>query len=267
MNIVKDTFTKYWNIAETIPGWMNKSSYGYFNCFFDFQFMQHYQGDILELGTYYGRSASTYIYNIHNQEKIYLVDSMMTTYLDNLKINLSKFGNIANITYFDGDSNKLLDQLDNKKLFHKMRFIHIDANHVAQYMFNDIKTADNLLLSNGILAIDDFFNFLYPELTECIYNYLFLNPYNFKIFFVAANKAYLCRPEYFSQYYNYTLKYLPKNMLSIGLPIQINKSSSLGDCLSLSAFDSNELKARGDDKHKLIDIITSVNESSIIENI
>lgn len=119
-------------------------------------------------------------------------------------------------------------------LLNSFRFFHIDGCHSGKNIYKDLSLVDNLVSSDGIVVVDDFFSFTYPQITESLYKYLQMNPYSFRIFCVGFNKAYLCRPEYFNKYYSHCLNKLQIEFIKMQMYICIKKTSGLGDSYTLS---------------------------------
>lgn len=73
------------------------------------------------------------------------------------------------------------------------RFIHIDASHGFQETFAELKIAEELLGTSGIVAMDDFANLHYSQNIAAIFKYLFTTPSQLTPVVVTDEKAYLCR--------------------------------------------------------------------------
>ena len=74
-----------------------------------------------------------------------------------------------------------------------LRWVHIDGEHTGYATAADLQTAAYLLSENGVICVDDFFSFKYPQLTAAVYQFLLNNPFSFKMFLLSANKCYICR--------------------------------------------------------------------------
>src|SRR3974377_1211837 len=72
------------------------------------------------------------------------------------------------------------------------RWCHIDGDYTGYFTSQDLHTAAHLVGERGIICVDDFFNFRYPQLTAAVY--LFLSDFQtrFRMLFCGANKCYLC---------------------------------------------------------------------------
>lgn len=131
------------------------------------------QGDLLEIGVWYGRSAILTGYLKNNQEQLHVNDlfgQLPTT--DSGKKELEQAGPIQLPTVADflanyhrfhdsdpsihpGPSTALTGALKD----HSFRFIHIDGSHTQEAVEHDINLAKDLLKEEGIVVFDDFANF------------------------------------------------------------------------------------------------------------
>ncbi len=55
---------------------------------------------------------------------------------------------------------------------HSFRWIHVDGDHKAQTVENNLRLASQLLAEKGIICVDDFFNPRYPQLTYAVHEFL-----------------------------------------------------------------------------------------------
>ena len=101
---------------------------------------------------------------------------------------------------------------------------------------NDLELAADLIHENGIICVDDFFNFRYPQLAAATYRFLFDRQADFQMFFAGSNKCYICRSSAFRQYDDILRSELPAALDRRGLDLQINRSSyaSDGGCFTIS---------------------------------
>lgn len=220
----------------TINGWFSPASHGLFSFYLDFQNKQNINGNLGEIGVWEGKSACIICNYSKENEKIVLIDPLIEKNSENIFRNIDAVCRRIpeNIELNNCISDNFLNH-DTSLLRKSFRFFHIDGCHTGTNVYSDLELADVLLHEDSILVVDDFFNPSYPQITEALYKYLFLNPYKFRLFFNGFNKAYLCRPGKYSFYYSYTFENLQKEMLSKGMAFTIKKTSSIGDSYTLSA--------------------------------
>lgn len=252
---------------SSMNGWFDSFSLTIFDILLNLQSNNEIFGNILEIGVWEGKSASTFVDMLQDREKIFLIDPILKKKKDIIITNFNKIIDISDedFLFFEMTSEDFKTKILTKDIIHSFRFIHIDGNHTAEGIYKDLELADLLLLDNGIVAIDDFFNMAYPQITEALLYYIFSNPYKFRIFLCGFNKVYLCRPGIYSKYYTYVISYFQKEFRNRNKQVSINKTSSLGDSfiISLTDFhlgDCNEKGIRGPDWQKNnIEIIADIN--------
>lgn len=81
------------------------------------------------------------------------------------------------------------------------RFIHIDGSHRSPDVIHDLQLANDILNDFGIIAFDDFYNVLWPGVTEGFFRY-FMDQENPELVPIGycSNKLFLSRPS-FAQLY------------------------------------------------------------------
>lgn len=222
---------------DKMSGWLSPASHGIISFLFDYQSKINIVGNIGEIGVWEGKTASIICNYCRDEESVFLIDPIISNNqetilrnIDDLCRKLPKSLYLCNIL-----SEKFLTIYNDSNLFNSFRFFHIDGCHTGSSVFSDMKLVDKLLSNNSVLVIDDFFNPGYPQITEAVYRYVFEYPYSFRIFFVGFNKAYLCRPGCYTMYYSHCINNLQQSMLNKKMAITIKKTSSIGDCYTLSA--------------------------------
>ncbi len=93
-----------------------------------------------------------------------------------------------------------------------LRWIHIDGEHTGYATAVDLSTAAYLLSADGIICVDDFFSFKYPQLTASVYQFLLDNPFAFKMFLISANKCYICRSNSLQMYDDHIRNHVIEDM-------------------------------------------------------
>ena len=232
---MKDFFEKA-KIIESMDGWINRESHAIFDFLFEFQKSNKLNGNLMEIGVYHGKTSAIMSEFVEQDEKLFMVDPWLEAYKSEILKNLESYSQIEQnkLKMLPISSQDLIRDIDNQ-LYGSFRFIHIDGNHTAQFLYNDLITADKLLNSvYGIVAIDDFMCYLYPQVTECVYTYLHLNPFSFRLILTGYNKAYLVRPTYYSKLYKFIYNFLIGKLNDKKIYSILVKSSSLGDSYTLS---------------------------------
>ena len=132
-----------------------------------------------------------------------------------------------------GDSFQLL-RMDSRDLhtdplmvdgFERFRWIHIDGEHSARAVINDLTIANSLLADGGIVCVDDYFNWLYPQVTEAVNRHVRENPDQFALFLCGYNKAYLARPHHVHRWLEYCQGELAQDLESRGVEATLAKTT------------------------------------------
>ena len=93
-----------------------------------------------------------------------------------------------------------------------LRWIHIDGEHTGYTTRADLDTAAALISKNGLICVDDFFSFKYPQLTAAVYSFLQENPFKFRMIMASANKCYICHTAWADRYNAYIRDHAVKEM-------------------------------------------------------
>ncbi|MCP4394279.1 MAG: class I SAM-dependent methyltransferase [Alphaproteobacteria bacterium] len=224
---------------ESIEGWFFNISHGIFDSLLQFQTENTtIQGHLGEIGVFKGKSASIIAKHTKSHEDLFLIDPTISINEAIIRKNISNICKDKppnNISVFPTTSECFKTQDNINKYLRNTRFFHIDGCHTGEAVDNDLDIAHDLLSNEGIVVLDDYFNIIYPQITEALYNYLYRYPYRFKIFLCGNNKAYLCRPKEFSLYYNYCMTTLQQDMLRRKITLNIMKTSGIADSHTISA--------------------------------
>jgi hypothetical protein len=143
-------------------------------------------GHIVELGVFKGRSAMLLSGHLRPDEKLILVDpeSYVSDELPSMGAS-TKFLKLTSETF---RGSPLYRELSSS-----VRFLHIDSSHQYRTTLAEMRMADDLLSSDGIVCLDDFTNLHYSQILPAIFKYLFTTRTNLRVFLVTNEKCYLCR--------------------------------------------------------------------------
>ena len=184
------TFAKYNSIKERAEGYFSDQSAAIFDIFLLGQQQLNMRGDMLEIGVYKGRSATMSAMHLRPDEKFYLVDC--SDHLDDAKKNLDPILQGRGIYHKQRSCVMTVDSIGMK--MRSSRWVHIDGGHTGNDVVTDIELCEKTLSDAGVMVLDDFFNPMYPQLTEAVYAYLSANRFKLTMFLIGYNKAYLTRP-------------------------------------------------------------------------
>ena len=78
----------------------------------------------------------------------------------------------------------------------KVRLASIDGGHTAECAYSDLKLIDAVMHDYGIIALDDYFNEDWPDVSTGAARYLLESDTRFRPFAVAPNKLFLATEEF-----------------------------------------------------------------------
>ena len=131
------------------------------------------RGDLLEIGSYCGRSTALMGGYIREGERLFVCDAFEANTDDPYEDKPSPEALMANLIKVNGEAirNKIVIhnclsndlQLEAEQRF---RFIHIDGGHSADQVYADLQKCGPRVLSGGIMVMDDYQHPDWPGVTE-----------------------------------------------------------------------------------------------------
>jgi len=215
-----------WDKIDAIPGWFMFQSYCVWRALLDQQ--TGTTGDLFEIGVWRGRSASVLANYRKGAEKLYLCDLRLDEAAVRTAIQSTGI-EPANLVGLSGPSADLPAKLDLKAMHQSVRWFHIDGEHTGTAVYRELEFANQIVNTQGIVVIDDFFSPRYPANTTEVIRYMEKNPFHFRLLMVGFNKAYLCRPEALPRYMDFMLEGMPKSMRRYGWKGTIYKTTGPWD--------------------------------------
>lgn len=174
-----DSYTKGFSKINSIKGWFNIDDYHHFHLILSLQNNLGVKGDLLEIGTYFGRSACMMASMLKDDQKIFLCDAFLTDTEDNYSEKPTETDLLKNLKevlpQLNLDSVLIKNCLStNLKLSPEQtfRFIHIDGGHQFEQVLFDLKLSDSHLVINGVIAIDDYEHIDWPGVTRGVNTFL-----------------------------------------------------------------------------------------------
>jgi predicted O-methyltransferase YrrM len=176
---------------SSIPGFSYQESFAIWDFLLNLQHEFRVGGDLMEIGVYYGKSAALLAMHAQKEEEIFLVD--FTDFVDHAKTTVEKIKCEKVSVLKVKSSDPHIWKLANTRA-RSLRWIHIDGDHKAETVQNDLLLAIALLNDDGIICVDDFFNSRYPGLTYAVCIFLEQHRNELQMFLCGFNKVYLVRP-------------------------------------------------------------------------
>jgi Methyltransferase domain len=121
------------------------------------------------------------------------------------------------------------------------RWIHIDGDHDAHSVTNDLRVAELFLADRGVICVDDFFSGRYPQLTAAVYKFLFDTAPLYRMVLCGAGKCYLVRSADYTLYEGLIRKHLAGHLHGRGQSFTIHKSTYAHDmgCFSIGPREAD----------------------------
>ena len=206
-------FLRFQKEFSSLPGFTIPESMMVWDFLLELQSQTWPPASMLEIGVYHGQSAMMLALHCKPEEMVLLVDP--TDYVEEARKNLSRFKaakfEIIKARSADGQSWAL-----SSRYTHALRWIHIDGDHKAEAVWNDLSLANQLLADAGIICVDDFFNFGYPQVTYTVCQFLEQNSAQLQLFLCGFNKGYLARPGAIQKYLQAIREGLARGMIARG---------------------------------------------------
>lgn len=177
------------------------------DCLLGCQAKKEINGHMLEIGVYKGRSALLSALHINPKEEFVLIDG--TPFIHEAEKSLKSLLGKRGVWINQMSYQLTAGDLKKEKGF---RWIHIDGEHTGRAVTHDLEITEPLLSDFGMLVLDDFFNPMYPQLTEAVFAWLAANRYRLSIILCGWNKAYLCRPQTAPFYRSFIIKQLAEEI-------------------------------------------------------
>jgi hypothetical protein len=191
---MNDFFRMKNRVNREFEGYIPDFQIALLDALLSFQNNNQIEGDLLELGTYKGKTASILCWR-KQSSYVYLVDKFF-------HFTTSEWEKLLDIdpkvNFIQGSTEEkgILRQLSKTRF----RFSHCDTSHSYFDTSNDLGIAAKTLSKGGIICVDDFANLDYPGVLPAVYGFLFKNKRKFRIFLTSKQKVFICRLEDFEMY-------------------------------------------------------------------
>lgn len=230
-----------------IPGYFDDNDIYIWNFLFEQQEALGISGGFLEIGLLCGKSSLFGSLYMKPEEPVCLIDccpGAVGTILE----KVSAFHPENNIG-IGAYSRTLKSNRELMAMQQKFRFVHIDGDHTGYSLTNDLEATVDLVSEFGIVALDDFMNPSYPQLTAAVYHFLFKNQFQWKMVLNAGAKCYLVRAHAYDAYEKLIREKLPQALEANKRPQTLRRSSYSHDygCFSLVLPDPSGRKLIGMD--------------------
>lgn len=227
-------FDRYLVAHAQTEGWFGVEAAALWDTLLTAQREQGIVGDLLEIGVWHGKSAALAAMHVdRSRERLWLVDLWLKE--EEVRATLARVGAAypEDIQVRRCDSRSL--SRDRALRRERFRWIHIDGEHTADAVSSDLELARRLLDPRGIICIDDFFNWMYPQVTSAVFETLRRRRRQLTLFLCGFNKAYVCATRFADTYLSYCRHHLVSAMQERGQLVTLAKTASFEDigCFSV----------------------------------
>jgi predicted O-methyltransferase YrrM len=246
LELPTDHHQRFQELFANVPGWFYPESIAIWDTLLSYQEASHIAGNLLEIGVYQGKSAAMAVLHRRGEETCVLVDPLP---LHGVRQRIEQALPEAKCQYIQEMSQYLVRHAFVREAARDFRWIHIDGEHSAQAVQNDLSIAETLLSERGIVVIDDFFSPFYPQITQAVFRFIDANPGRLNLVLCGYNKGYLCRPKAAREYLLFIRHGLYANLARRGVGrVTICKTSEPADMNTFGIIERYEdLDYRGPD--------------------
>ncbi len=220
-------FEEHRRMVGDLGGWLHPQAAAMIAFLLDCQENKGLQGNLMEIGVFRGRTAMLLGLYGRSGETFVMCD---ISFPEGVKEEIQS-ATSAQCTFLEKQSFHINAASDLPPQQDKFRFVHIDGNHSGTDVTHELRLSDALLHPDGIICVDDFFNPMYPQITDAVLQYIRQNPYGLTMFLVGYNKVFLGRPtrvhSYMKTIENALPEYLRDNRLIREILVKSTVSSEL----------------------------------------
>jgi len=213
VNLPTNLYQRFVELFDQTPGWFYHESAAIWDTLLSYQEVTNNMGNMLEIGVFQGKSAGMLALHRRGEETCVLVDVLP---LHQVRQRLEQAVPDAKCEYLQEMSQFLMRHSFVREAARDFRWIHIDGEHSAQAVSNDLALAETLLSDRGIIVLDDFFSPTYPQITQALFRFLDANPGRLMLLVCGFNKGYLCRPRAAHEYLLFLRSSLFPNLATRG---------------------------------------------------
>lgn len=189
-------FDRYLAAHGGVEGWFCAGAAATWDALLERQRSLGTAGDVLQIGVWHGKSAALLgLHTAHFSERLILVDASVEERAPRAALAEVGVEWSQGMHHLQVSSEQLASQPLMQEGAEAFRWIHVGGERTFGAVTRELAAADQLLHAGGIVCVDDFFNWLYPQVTEAVLGYVREHPEQFSLFLCGFNMAYLARPQ------------------------------------------------------------------------
>jgi predicted O-methyltransferase YrrM len=183
-------------------------------------------GHVAEIGTFEGRLLIAMAHALAEGERALAIDHFEWPdpgVRARFEANLAAHGvPDGRVVVHQGDSRQLTPEQLRAALGGTARFFHVDGEHTAEHLANDLRLATAVMAENGVVALDDMLHPAYPTLPLTVHGFLDGSP-EWRVLaivdrqdIVGAAKYLLCRRPMVDAYAAWLRSAFPRSVWPMG---------------------------------------------------
>lgn len=156
-------------IVGRVQGWWDPRLIPFYNAIRHFHLEDSVRGNLMEIGSYHGRSFLPLALMARDTERAVAVDD--GSYADDALATLRKHADTIGIpsrlvATYGSDSSRA-----DRAWFGSCRVCSVDGDHTVNGTYRDIDLCASILVPRGVLIVDDVWNPAWPSVTEGLYRW------------------------------------------------------------------------------------------------
>lgn len=248
MSLGSLTFDRYMDEHYTaVPGMSSAFAARVCAALMQMQTRAGWCGNVAEIGAFEGRFLIALALALQPGERALAIDLFDWPDIHiNMRLSerLCSFGVADRVDIMCADSRSMTsDMIAADRYDHKVRFFHIDGDHQAQSLAQDMALAFGSMERWGLVCLDDMLSPAYPELGFAVAEALRTHP-EWVVFCVidrediaASSKFLLCRQEYVQHYTDGLTHAFERNVWQMGAQFAAHKALVLTPKPRLARFN------------------------------
>jgi hypothetical protein len=177
---VPSDVTRLFRRLRKIRGWFTVDDCGHFHVILRMQSLTGVKGDLLEIGSYFGRSTGAMMGHLNDREQLIVCDAFdsvktaddyetypsVKDFLRNLA-EVHPKADLASVRVHAclSSSLELADSV-------RVRFAHVDGGHSRAEALHDLELVYRHLCPRGVIAVDDYQHPGWPEVSDGVDDFL-----------------------------------------------------------------------------------------------
>jgi Methyltransferase domain len=197
-----ERYSFWWEVVEPINGWLHRPAAIHTMDMLECQELFGVTGSMLEIGVFAGKYFSILVRHACRAQQVVVgIDPFELVDSEGARNNIEPavVGDGSNVKLYRGYSNEVDAAQLLALLGSYARFISIDGSHEKHDVYYDLGLAEQLVGPGGIVAIDDFLNYVTPGVNEAVFAFYSI-PRRLVPFAFIKNKLFLTFRQWADRY-------------------------------------------------------------------